>query len=241
MGACCKPACPSDGSNGGKSDGCGKTCACPSGDVVYSGSCCAPNCPTDGSRGGMSDGCGKTCACAKGSALYMRRLLQAELPERRQPQRDGRRLREDLRLSGQRGGLRRCLLHAELPEQRNLRRVRRLRWHLRLRRRRQVHERPLSGQDLHADLRLRADLQQRPVRRDPVRSGRRSVRVRLLQRRRVLHRRPVHGQHQPRLIFSASPSSPFNLRGRDRSRCRFRSRRDPRRAAGRWNLTRPRS
>jgi hypothetical protein len=40
------------------SDGCGKTCACPTGETAYQNACCAPNCPSDGSRAGMSDGCG---------------------------------------------------------------------------------------------------------------------------------------------------------------------------------------
>ena len=65
------PNCPTDYSRGGMSDGCGKTCGCASGSVLYGGSCCKPNCPTDGSRGGMSDGCGNTCGCKSGTTLYM--------------------------------------------------------------------------------------------------------------------------------------------------------------------------
>jgi hypothetical protein len=62
MATCsCVPNCPADGSRGGMSDGCGKTCGCPSGSVLYGGSCCKPTCPVDGSQGGKSDGCGATC------------------------------------------------------------------------------------------------------------------------------------------------------------------------------------
>ncbi len=199
MGACCKPACPGDGSNGGKPDGCGKTCACPSDEVALRELLLHAELPQRREPRRPERRLWQDLRVREGERALQRRLLRADLPGRRQPRRDGRRLREDLRLSGHRGAFRRWLLPADLPEQWNLRRLRRLRWHLRLRRRRQVHQRPLSRQDLHADLRLRADLQQRPVRRHPVRSGRRSVRVRLLQLRRVLHRRPVHGQHQPRL------------------------------------------
>jgi hypothetical protein len=47
------------------SDGCGKTCACPSAEVAYEAACCAPNCPNNGTCGG-ADGCGSTCGCAGG-------------------------------------------------------------------------------------------------------------------------------------------------------------------------------
>ena len=70
MGSCCTANCPADGSRGGMSDGCGKTCGCPSGAVLYGGSCCTPGCPADGSKAGMSDGCGKTCGCPSGAVLY---------------------------------------------------------------------------------------------------------------------------------------------------------------------------
>ena len=54
-GSCCKPNCPTDGSRGGMTDGCGNTCGCKSGTTLYMGACCTPNCPTDYSRGGMDD------------------------------------------------------------------------------------------------------------------------------------------------------------------------------------------
>ena len=79
-GACCKPNCPSDGSEGGKSDSCGGTCACPTGESIYSGSCCKPNCPADGSRAGMSDGCGKTCACPTGETSYQSACCEPYCP-----------------------------------------------------------------------------------------------------------------------------------------------------------------
>ena len=47
------------------SDGCGKTCGCASGSVLYGGSCCTPSCPKDGTCG-AADGCGGVCGCTGG-------------------------------------------------------------------------------------------------------------------------------------------------------------------------------
>jgi len=83
-------------------------------------------------------------------------------------------------------------LQAEVSHGRNLRRQRRVRWALRLREREHLQERRLYGKDVLARVRLRPDLQQRSVPDDHVRSRRRPVRMRLLQRRRSVRRRAVH-------------------------------------------------
>src|ERR1700751_1653631 len=116
MGSCCRGNCPADGSRGGMSDGCGKTCGCPSSEVLYGGSCCTPNCPTNGTRGGMSDCCGQTWNWPTG------------------------------RVAERLGAVRRELLHAELPQGRHLRRQRRLRREVRLHGRRDVHERDVPDE-----------------------------------------------------------------------------------------------
>ena len=123
MGACCTPNCPTDGSRGGMSDGCGKTCACPSGDVVYQRQPAAsPIAPPTAATAAMPDSCGSTCACAKGSALYMGACCTPNCPT-----------------DGSRGDMsdgcgktcacpsgdviyQRCLLHAQLPRRRQQRR-----------------------------------------------------------------------------------------------------------------------
>ena len=104
------------------SDGCGKTCGCPTGEVGYQSARCMPHCPSDGSRGGMSNGCGGTCSCPSGTSLYNGSCCAPNCPS------DGSRggmpewLRQDLRLRHRRGGLRETLLQAEVSHGRNLRR-----------------------------------------------------------------------------------------------------------------------
>jgi hypothetical protein len=109
------------------------------------------------------------------------RVLRGELSERWEPGRDARRVRQDLRLSERLGGLRRWLLQAELPNKRHVRRQRRMRRHVSLRGRGHVHERHVSPEGLHPGVRLRPDLQQRPVHHRGVRRGRNSMRLHLLQ------------------------------------------------------------
>ena len=81
-----------------------------------------PTAPPTAAAAAWSDGCGKTCACPSGSVAVHGRLLHAELPDRRQPRRHGRRLRQDLRLPERRRALRRQLLQAQLPHRRQPRR-----------------------------------------------------------------------------------------------------------------------
>ncbi len=182
MGACCKPNCPADGSRGRKSDGCGKTCGCPSRAVLYGGSCCTPSCPHDGSEAGKSDGCGGTCSLPDGRDDVHGRLLHAELRRRTAAAR-GYRTAAARPAAGRAA---RCSTAAaaarrSCAEGRDLRRQRRVRRQVRLHRRRQVHERDVPDEDLHAVLRLRRDLQQRRVRAALLRQ--RDLRLQLLRRR----------------------------------------------------------
>ena len=170
--------CPGDGMAGrgsaGRRSATGKTCGCPSGDVKYGGSCCAPRtAQATSGRGGMADGCDKACRLREGERALQRRLLRMST------------------CTGDVSGseMLECLWHmrntfgrvTEVPSAggttasrpartmvEQTARQKQLRWHLRLRQRRDLHERPLSGQDLHPDLRLRADLFLRQCACDPV-------------------------------------------------------------------------